>query len=274
MNQQTPRTVFFVSDRTGITVETIGRSLLTQFDGIEFVQIAVPFVDSEDKARAVVARIDACAAEGQQPLVFSTQVRPELRAILAASRGLYLDIFATFLVPLEQSLGRDSSHSIGRSHGMQDTTRYDSRMDAVNFALSCDDGVGTQYYASADVIIVGVSRSGKTPTCLYLAMQYGLLAANYPITDEDLEEMRLPSELAANRARLMGLTIAPERLQQIRQERRPDSTYASLRQYQYEVRQLDALFRREQLPVLDSTHMSIEEIAASVVHELRLTRKR
>ncbi len=253
---------------------SIGRGLLSQFENVEFTQVALPFIDTEDKARAAVAQIDAVATSGERPLVFSTQVRPELRDILMTSRGLYLDFFEAFLVLLEAELKLVSSHSIGRSHGLQDPRRYDTRIDAINFALASDDGLGVQNYADADVVIVGVSRSGKTPTCLYLAMQYGVRAANYPITEDDLEHGRLPAALAAHRDRLVGLTIAPERLRQIRQERRPDSPYASLAQCQYEVRQLTALLRRECIRTLDSTHMSIEEIAASLVHDLGLARRR
>ena len=272
MGQQLRRTVFFVSDRTGISVETLGRGLLSQFEEMEFTQIALPFVDTEEKARAAVARIDA--VEGERPLIFSTQVRSELRDILQTSRGLYMDLFDAFMAPLEAELKQVSSHSIGRSHGLRDTGRYDTRIDAVNFALSTDDGVGLQHYAAADVIVIGVSRSGKTPTCLYLAMQYGVRAANYPFTEEDLERSRLPQVLSAHHARLVGLVISAERLQQIRQERRPDSPYATLRQCQYEVRQFATLLRREQIRSLDSTHMSIEEIAASLVHDLGLVRRR
>lgn len=272
MGQQMRRTVFFVSDRTGISVETLGRGLLSQFEAVEFIQIALPFIDTEDKARAAVARIDA--VDGERPLIFSTQVRPELRDILMTSRGLYLDFFEAFMAPLEVELKQVSSHSIGRSHGLQDTGRYDTRIDAVNFALNADDGLGSQNYASADVIVIGVSRSGKTPTCLYLAMQYGVRAANYPFTVEDLEHSRLPAILSAHRGRLVGLVISPERLQQIRQERRPNSPYATLRQCEYEVRQFEALLRREHVRTLDSTHMSIEEIAASLVNDLGLVRRR
>jgi [pyruvate, water dikinase]-phosphate phosphotransferase / [pyruvate, water dikinase] kinase len=274
MGQQTRRTVFFVSDRTGITVETLGRALLTQFEDVEFDQVGLAFIDTEAKAQAAADRIDAAAAAGDPPLVFSTQVRPELRAILAAGKGVYLDFFEAFLAPLEATLKRASTHSIGRSHGQQDPVRYDTRIDTVNFALGSDDGIGTQNYAGADVIVIGVSRSGKTPTCLYLAMQYGVRAANYPFTEDDLETLQLPEILRAHRERLVGLTISPERLRQIRQERRPDSTYASLRQCQYEVRQLEALLRREHIPMLDSTHMSIEEIAASIVYGQGLERRR
>lgn len=277
MNQQRQpvrRTVFFVSDRTGISVETLGRGLLSQFEGIEFAQTALTFIDSEEKARAAVAQIDATATNGERPLVFATQVRPELRDILKTSRGVYLDFFEPFLDVLEDELKQKSSHSIGRSHGLHDPHRYDVRIDAINFALASDDGLGVQHYAAADVILLGVSRSGKTPTCLYLAMQYGVQAANFPITDDDLDQARLPPLLHPHRERLVGLVIAPERLQQIRQERRPHSPYAALSQCQYEVRQFAQLLQRENLRALDSTHMSIEEIAASVVHDLGLERRR
>lgn len=274
MGQKQKRCVFFISDRTGITVETLARSLLSQFDGIEFQQIALPFVDSEAKARTAVERINAMAEQGALPLVFSTQVRPELRAILTTARCLYLDFFAAFLAPLENELHMASSHSIGRSHGLQDLTRYDARIEAINFALASDDGLGTQNYARADVILVGVSRSGKTPTCLYLALQYGVWAANYPFTEDELEDLTLPEALRACRSRLVGLTISAERLQQLRQARRPDSRYASQAQCQYEVRQLQALLRREQIHSFDSTQQSIEEIAATIVHNLGLARRR
>ena len=277
MNQQSQpvrRTVFFVSDRTGISVETLGRGLLSQFEGIEFAQTALTFIDNEEKARAAVAQIDATATDGERPLVFATQVKPELRDILKTSRGVYLDFFEPFLDVLEDELKQKSSHSIGRSHGLHDPRRYDVRIDAINFALASDDGLGVQHYAAADVILLGVSRSGKTPTCLYLAMQYGVQAANFPITDDDLDQARLPPPLHSHRERLVGLVIAPERLQQIRQERRPHSPYAALSQCQYEVRQFAQLLQRENIRALDSTHMSIEEIAASVVHDLGLVRRR
>lgn len=274
MDQVAQRTVFFISDRTGITVETLGRSLLSQFDDTEFVQYSLTFIDTEAKAQEAVERINGVADTEARPLVFSTQVRPELRAILMSGRGLYLDFFEAFLAPLETELAQASSLSIGRSHAQQDLQRYDSRISAVNFALGSDDGLGIQHYSSADIIIVGVSRSGKTPTCLYLAMQYAIRAANYPFTEDELEVLRLPEMLQAYRERLVGLTIAPDRLSQIRNERRPDSPYAAFQQCQYEVRQMEALLKREQISTLDSTHMSIEEIAASILHDRELVRRR
>ncbi len=271
MSAKHKRSVFYVSDRTGITVETMGRSLLSQFDGLQIEKISLPFVDTMEKAEHIRDRINAAAArDGIRPLVFSTLVNAELRAIIAGSEGMCVDFFDTYLGPLEAELEMDSSHTMGRSHGMSDTASYDFRMDAVNYALNTDDGLGLQNYAEAEIIVVGVSRCGKTPTCLYLALQYGIHAANYPLSEEELEQGRLPSVLQAHRQRLFGLQIAPDRLSSIRNERRPGSRYASLRQCAYETRQLQALFQRAGIQPLDSTRMSVEEIATHILAQTGL----
>ncbi len=268
------QTVFFLSDRTGITVETLGRALLTQFEGVRFRHISLPFVDSLEKAGAAAARINRAAADtGRRPLVFSTLIDPAVRARVAASEGAFFDFFDTFVAPLETELGVSASHAVGRSHGLIDAARYGVRMDAVNFALAADDGAVTRDYDRADVVLIGVSRSGKTPTCLYLAMQYGVRAANFPLTEEVLAASRLPAALAPVRDRVYGLSIQPERLHRLRTERRPDSAYASLSQCRAEVRAVEALYRQEGIRFLDTTAMSIEEIATTVVHELHLERR-
>jgi regulator of PEP synthase PpsR (kinase-PPPase family) len=214
------RTVFFVSDQTGITAETMGHSLMTQFDGIEFRQVTVPFIATVDKAIEAVRKIDLVGKqEGVRPIVFSTLVQEDVRNVVRGSTGLFLDFFDAFLAPLENELKTQSSHSMSRTHRMADTHSYATRIDATNFALANDDGSVLRDYERADVILVGVSRSGKTPTCLYLAMQYGIFAANYPLTEDDLESRKLPRGLEAHSRKLFGLTIKPDRLQQIRNER-------------------------------------------------------
>jgi regulator of PEP synthase PpsR (kinase-PPPase family) len=268
------RSVFFLSDRTGITAEALGHSLLTQFEGVEFRQTTLPFIDSRDKAHQAIERINHAAAEdGARPLLFSTLVDPELRELVGTSEGLMFDFFDTFINPLEIELGRRSSHAVGRSHGIHVYAAYKARIDAVNFALSNDDGVTTREYANADIILVGVSRSGKTPTCLYLALQYGIWAANYPITEEDLESSRLPEVLAPFRDQMFGLTISPQRLQQIRGERRPNSRYATLQQCEFEVKAVEGLYRREGIDYLDTSTVSIEEIATTILHMRGLERQ-
>ncbi|HEX9474234.1 MAG TPA: pyruvate, water dikinase regulatory protein [Steroidobacteraceae bacterium] len=268
------RTVFFVSDQTGVTAETLGHSLLTQFDGAQYQSVTLPFVASVEQAAEVLQRIDAAAREsGVRPIVFATLVDDQVRAVLRRANALCLDFFAAFLGPLEAELAMPSAHASGRAHGMSNLASYTARINATNYALANDDGAGPRDYASADVILVGVSRSGKTPTCLYLALQYGVLAANYPLADEDLESGELPAALAPFRSRLFGLTIRPDRLQQIRHERRPNSRYASLQQVQSELRAALALFGRAAIPHLDTTECSIEEIASRILDGQHLERR-
>jgi len=271
---KTVRDVFFVSDRTGITAETLGHSLLSQFEDVEFRRVTRPFIDSEEKARELAEEIDRVARKnGVRPLVFSTLVTDEVRDALARSNGIFFDFFGEFIAPLEVELHAHSTHKVGRSHGLTDHNQYNMRIDAVNFAMSSDDGSNPQTYSQADIILIGVSRSGKTPTCVYLALHYGVYAANYPLTDDDLDKERLPASLDPYRDRLYGLTIDPRRLQAIRSQRRPNSAYASPRQCQREVRQVEALYRKEGIPHLSTTTMSIEEIAATILHERHLQRR-
>ena len=267
------RTAFFVSDQTGVTAETLGHSLLTQFDGLEFRPVTLPFVSSVDKAQEAVRRIDRAAQEeGVRPIVFSTLVQDDLRDIVMKSNGLFLDFFAAFVGPLERELKTQSTHMAGRAHGMADLATYTTRINATNFALANDDGNGCDY-SHADVILLGVSRSGKTPTCLYMALQYGIFAANYPLTEEYLEANTLPPRLEPHRRKLYALTIKPERLQQIRNERRPESRYASRQQVQYELRTAEALFNRYSVPLLDTTECSIEEIASRILNNTGIERR-
>jgi len=268
------RTVFFLSDQTGVTAETLGHSLLTQFNGQEFRQVTLPFIDSDDKAHEAVTRINrAGEIDSLRPIVFSTLVQDNLRAIVREAHGLYLDIFDVFLDPLELELQQESTHEPGRAHGMTDIEAYMRRIEATNFALANDDGAISRNYEMADVILVGVSRSGKTPTCLYLALQYGVFAANFPLTDEEFEHGELPDSLLAHKKKLFGLTIAPDRLRQIRKERRPLGKYSSAQQVRYELRESEKLFRRYGIPNVDTTEFSIEEIASRILDSTGVERR-
>lgn len=268
------RSVFFLSDRTGITAETLGHSLLTQFEGVTFQKTTLPFLDSTEKAHQAVERINQAAiTDNCKPLLFSTLLNKNVRAIIDTSEGLLFDFFDAFINPLEKELGLHSAHAAGRSHGMGVYSDYKARIDAVNFTLGSDDGSTMRDYPDAEVILIGVSRSGKTPTSLYLALQYGIRAANYPITEDDLESAHLPKVLQPYHDRLFGLTIAPERLQQIRSERRPDSTYASIKQCRYEVRAAEAMYRAENIPFVDTSAVSIEEIATTLLQQTGLKRR-
>src|SRR3954467_1678682 len=267
------RTVFFLSDGTGITAQMLGHSLLTQFEGVEFDQVTLPFVDSAEKAEECLARIEAEAANGNgQAIVFSTLVNQDVRAVIRRAKALFVDFFETFIDPLEAGLGMKSSHTIGRSHSAMDKKEYQQRMEAINFSMAHDDGASHRELSQADVILIGVSRSGKTPTSLYLAMQFGVKAANYPLIPEDLQRMKLPEALRQEKGKLYGLTIAPERLHEIRQERRPDSRYAELDNCRFEVSEAETLMRREGVRCINSTSKSIEEIATTILRELRIQR--
>jgi len=267
------RTVFFVSDGTGITAETLGHAVLAQFETLYYRQARLPFVNSVDKAVEAVIRInEARQRDGNRPIIFSTLVNPEVNAELRKADALLMDLIESFVQPLERELGLKSSHSIGRSHKITDSDDYKRRIEAINFSLAHDDGQSAKGLAQADVILVGVSRSGKTPTSLYLAMQYGVKAANYPLIPEDFERDELPPALPEYRSKLFGLSIAPERLAEVRNERRPNSRYASLENCRQEVVAAERMMRREGIRWLSSTTKSIEEIAATIMHEVRLER--
>jgi [pyruvate, water dikinase]-phosphate phosphotransferase / [pyruvate, water dikinase] kinase len=267
------RRIFYISDGTGITAETIGHSVLTQFDGVEFETCRLAFVDNEEKAHAVVTRLrQSQQLTGFRPIVINTVIDPGLSSILAESGALMLDVFAPFIGPLETELGQARAPKVGRAHGLNNYAEYEARMNATNYALTHDDGIDINF-SDAEVILIGVSRSGKTPTCLYLALHYGVRAANYPLVQEDLEHGELPARLKAQKERIYGLSIDPQRLRQIRTERRANSKYASIEQCRWEVDAAEKLFRREGLPSVSSTHTSIEEIASKVLQALGLNRQ-
>ena len=268
------RTAFFISDRTGITVEMLGNSLLTQFDNVEFRRITLPFIDNLEKIHDALNQIDAAGTDsGKRPLVFTSLMANDLRAEIAKANAMVLDLFDRFIVPLEAELGVKSAHAVGRSHSAGNFKDYNHRIEAVNYTLAHDDGVTNRNLEEADIILVGVSRSGKTPTCLYMALQFGVKAANYPLSPEDLEKMKLPPALLPLRQKVWGLTIMPDRLQQIRQERKPDSKYAALENCKWEVQAAERLMNNAGVSYLNSTTKSIEELATTILHEAHLDRR-
>jgi regulator of PEP synthase PpsR (kinase-PPPase family) len=260
------RTAFFVSDGTGITAETFGHSILSQFEGLRLRQVRLPFIDELTKAEDVVERINQQGIiDGSRPIVFSTLVNPRINAIVRTANAMFMDLIAAFVEPLEAEFGIKSTHTIGRFHSVAESETYKKRIEAIHFAMSHDDGQMHKDLDQSDVILVGVSRSGKTPTSLYLAVQHGVKAANYPLIPDDFDRGKLPAELYRYKSKLFGLTISPERLAEVRNERRPGSRYASLETCRTEVNQAEAMMRRESIPWLSSTTKSIEEIATTVM---------
>ena len=263
------RIVFIVSDGTGITAENFSQSILAQFE-TTFKHIRIPFVDSVDKAHEAVSNINqALNKYGVQPIVFTTLVNPELNHIVSKANGLILDMFQTFVAPLEAALGMKSTHAMNRLHHNADTEAYKNRIEAINYSLAHDDGQSNQNLIEADVILVGISRVGKTPTSLYLAMQYGLKAANYPLIPEDIERGQLPKDLIPYRQKIFGLMIDAERLSEIRNERRPGSNYAKLENCRYEINEATAMMKKQSIPWILTTSKSIEEIATTVLQAMK-----
>jgi len=263
------RTVFYVSESTGITAETVGHSLLSQFEGIDFKTVYMPFINTKEKARELIGRLRTIKEQdGNRPIIFGTLLDSEIRSLFNSECCLYMELFDTFVGPLSEELGVPPTRKAGQSHSLKNPGRYDTRIDAINFTMANDDGIHPDNFDKADVVLVGVSRSGKTPTCLYLALHFGLKAANYPLTEEDFEQEGIPKALLPHRCKLFGLTIEAERLYRIRQERRPNSRYASLERCKEEVRRAHAIFAQLGINVLDTTIHSIEEISSQIVKNL------
>lgn len=269
------RYVFMLSDGTGITAETLGNSLITQFENIAFERLTIPYIDSLEKAEKVVTQINKAFQEyGVKPLVFMTLVNREIRSrFFKEANACVFDLFNTFIAPLEYELNEKSSYTVGRTHGVVNNKLYLHRLEAIDFALYHDDGVKTRGYEKADIILIGVSRCGKTPSCLYMALQYGILAANYPFTEEEIVGFKLPDVLKPYKNKLFGLTIDVPRLQQIRTERRPNSKYASAEQCRLEVNEVEAMYQKEKIPYINSTRYSIEEISTKILAASGLQRK-
>ena len=273
------RKVFYLSDSTGLTAENLGKSLLAQFPQIQFESVTRPFVDTPDKAQRIAMEINQEAqTSSHRPIVIDTIVSSEVSGIISAAECFYIDIFSTFLSPLENELNVKSAHHVGHTPIFREDSRavdenYMQRIDAVHFALANDDGMKLSRYQDADIILVGVSRTGKTPSSVYLGMQYGIKAANYPLIPDDLERNRLPTALQNHQKKLFGLTIRPARLSEIRNERKPNSQYAALRTCVDEVRQAETLYRQYRIPYIDTTQLSIEEISARMLQRAGIERR-
>ena len=272
--KQIKRSVFFVSDGTAITAETLGHSLLAQFPHVNFDIHIIPYISSEEAAMNVVAEINQRAdRDGQQPLVFDTLVDPYVRDIINTANAVNLDVFEGFIGKLSEVLGTPPTTLVGQTHAVTDSESYKARIDAVHFALDNDDGARTRHYDKADLILIGVSRSGKTPTSIYLSLQFGIRVANYPLTEEDLDDNRLPAVLKAHKHKLFGLMIDAERLVAIRSERKANSRYASFSQCQMELRAVEGIYISEGIKYLNVSEMSIEEISTRVLQMTGLKRR-
>jgi regulator of PEP synthase PpsR (kinase-PPPase family) len=267
------KSVFFISDRTGITTEVLGNALLTQFDSIEFKKEFIPFVDSETKAEQAIVKINNRYLQfGEKPILLTSIINPEIRNIFNLDYVLHIDFFESFIPTLENEFGQKASSAVGMSHGMKDESKYYKRIEAIDFSLYNDDGVTAKNYDEADVILVGVSRVGKTPTCLYLAVNYGIKAANYPFAEKDLQQDKLPTPLLPYHNKLFGLTIEVDRLHHIRTNRLPNSRYADINTCRSEIAVAEQIMHHYNIPFLNTSKKSIEEISVAILQRIKLYR--
>jgi [pyruvate, water dikinase]-phosphate phosphotransferase / [pyruvate, water dikinase] kinase len=272
--KQLKRSVFFISDGTAITAETLGHSLLAQFPHVDFDIHIIPYITTEEAATSVVAEINARALlDGEKPLVFDTLVDPYVRDIINTANAVNLDVFEGLISKLSDELGTTPTTLVGQTHAVTNSESYKSRIDAVHFALDNDDGARTRHYDKADLILIGVSRSGKTPTAIYLSLQFGIRVANYPLTEEDLDDNRLPAVLRPHKNKLFGLMIDSERLVAIRTERKAGSRYASFHQCEMELRAIEGIYISEGIKYLNVSEMSIEEISTRIIQMTGLKRR-
>ena len=265
--------VFFLSDSTGISAETMGNALLIQFPELTFDRTLIPFISTPEEAREVVAQLDEAMRGPVPPLVFTTAAVDAVREELLKTTAPIIDFFGIHMTNVESQLGARGLHEARRLHGVGDVRRYNDRMAAIEFAMEHDDGLGTRGLDRADVVLIAPSRCGKTPTAMYLALQHGLFVANYPLVDEDLETTDLPRPVKALRDKCFGLTTTVSRLHRVRQERRPDSRYSSQAQCRTELTAAGAMYARHRLPVIDTSAASVEEIAAIVIQTLARERR-
>ena len=273
-NDQNIRTAFFISDGTAITAEALGRAILSQFASVPFETRVLPYVDSLERAEEAVEQINmAYQRDGLLPLVFDTIVSPEIREKINSAHSCNLDMYEGLIGRVAEETGVEPDAHSGHAHDNVDSETYKERIDAVHFALDNDDGARTRHYHAADIILIGVSRSGKTPTSLYLALQFGIRAANYPLTEEDLNDNQLPKALREHKHKLFGLLIDTDRLVKIRQERRAGSRYSSYQQCQQEQRAIQGIYISQGIPSLDVSEMSVEEIATRILQMTGLKRR-
>lgn len=266
--------IFYVSDNTALTAKTLGKSLLSQFENIYFMEYLRPFINTQKKVLQLCDEINILAKQDEQsPIIFVSTVNHKILDILHEKFSNVIDILSPFVAHLELIINKKSSKRAGLAYKMNNIKEYDERIMAIDFTLDTDDGLKINNYDNADIVLLGVSRCGKTPTALYLALNLGLKVANYPFTAEDLPDFVLNAEQKKNHHKLFGLLISPERLASIRKERRSIGNYSDIECIKKELQALKDLFVREKIPFVDTTNRSVEEIATFIVSKKNIKAK-
>lgn len=260
--------VFFLSDSTGISAETMGNALLIQFPQLRFERRLIPFITTPEEARRVVEVLDEAADGPVTPIAFTTAATDEIRQVLNTTRCPMIDFFELHISRVESIFGTPAARVAAQLHGVGDVKRYNARMAAIEYSIEHDDGQSVRAMDKADLVLIAPSRCGKTPTTMYLALQHGLFVANYPLVEEDLQSNDLPAPVKHLRERCIGLIATPARLCEVRQQRRPNSRYASLEKCTDELRQAKAMYAINGIPVIDSTTKSVEEMSTLIIQTL------
>jgi [pyruvate, water dikinase]-phosphate phosphotransferase / [pyruvate, water dikinase] kinase len=268
---QEPRDVYYLSGSTGILAKDLGKALLCQFPDVPFREELIPFIQTEKEAEKAIERIRS-RSTGQVPMVISTLLGRKLNGILNHPDVEFLNIFDQFLRKIEDILEEKAVWKAGASRHPSERTMI-KRVEAIHYCIDHDDGSGTKDYDEAEVILLGVSRSGKTPVSVYLATQMGIKTANYPLVLDDSPSFRLPPYITRNKKRLIGLSITPQLLHQYREQRYANSSYASLSTCRSEINEVNTLYLNHDIPIVTSDGKSIEEIAIHVTQLLNLKKK-
>jgi [pyruvate, water dikinase]-phosphate phosphotransferase / [pyruvate, water dikinase] kinase len=259
--------VHLVSDATGETLNAIAKAALAQFDDVNVEQHSYALVRSPKQLERALDHIRA-----QRGLVFFTLVNPELRRTLVnyctTEKVPALDVMEGPITMMSQFLGAAETHRPGAQHGVDQ--RYLQRIEALNFTIQHDDGQALDTLDDAQVVLVGASRTSKTPTCVYLAIR-GVRAANVPL----VPGLPLPAALLTIKKPLVvGLWASPDRLVQVRRNRLNtmgevrDTDYVDLEAVRSEVSDTRKLFEHHEWPAIDVSRRSVEETAAAVINLL------
>lgn len=262
------RDVYYLSGSTGILAKDMGKALLCQFPEIHFKEELIPFIHTEVEAQKAIEKIRA-QSTGETPLVLSTLLSKELNAVFNSPDIEFLNIFDQFLVQFENFLQKKALWASGASRYPNDRTMI-RRVEAIHYCIDHDDGNSTKDYDKAEIILIGVSRSCKTPVSVFLATQMGIKTANYPLIRDGTDSFKLPPYLVRNKKKIVALSTSPQLLHQYREHRYADSKYAKLSTCRDELNKANMLYMDHRIPIVMSDGKSIEETATQVTQQLNL----
>jgi len=263
--------VYYISDSTGILATNLGQALICQFPEVNFSGEKFPFIRTVEDAKKTLAYI-LSRSGGRRPLIFSTIINSDVRKIFDSPEVEFFDAFGHFLDRLETCLETPALREPGFARHL-DNVHMAKRVEAIYFCLEHDDGRKVDEFDEADIILLGVSRAGKTPISVYLSTQMGLKSANFPLTSEYLTRYRIPDGIMQNRAKAVGLTTSAQLLNSVREKRYPGSNYAKLSTCIEEIHQAQRIFQKNKIPIISTAGKSIEEAATQVLRELSILKK-